>query len=217
MATFKIGDKKYRVDNEGYLLDPLQWDEDFARAKAKEVGIEELTEAHWKVIYFIRHNFQVIGRCPLVYVAAKENHLGLGNLEKLFPKGYLRGVCKIAGVTYRECFMQDYWMKENFRQLSWKYGNKGYHTDAQGFLLNPDEWDENFALRLAYALKMPDYLTEKHWKVIYYLRKVYKERNMVPTIFETCKDNDMELEELEQLFPDGYHRGAVKIAGLRVH
>ena len=28
--------------------------------------------------------------------------------------------------------------------------------------------------------------------------------------------NLIDLDELQKLFPDGYHRGAVKIAGLRV-
>ena len=33
---------------------------------------------------------------------------------------------------------------------------------------------------------------------------------------ETCEANDIDLDELEQLFPDGYHRGVIKIAGLRL-
>jgi tRNA 2-thiouridine synthesizing protein E len=35
-------------------------------------------------------------------------------------------------------------------------------------------------------------------------------------VTETCEANDLDIDELEQLFPDGYHRGAVKIAGLRL-
>ena len=38
---------------------------------------------------------------------------------------------------------------------------------------------------------------------------------VVPTVYEACADNGLELEDLEQLFSDGYHRGAVKLAGLR--
>ncbi len=38
----------------------------------------------------------------------------------------------------------------------------------------------------------------------------------VPTVYETCEENRIEIEDLEALFPDGYHRGAVKISGLRV-
>jgi tRNA 2-thiouridine synthesizing protein E len=48
------------------------------------------------------------------------------------------------------------------------------------------------------------------------IRKRFEETGTVPTVYETCEMNQIELEDLESLFPDGYHRGAVKIAGLRV-
>ncbi len=59
-------------------------------------------------------------------------------------------------------------------------------------------------------------LTDRHWQVIRFLRQSHEKNNLVPTVYETCEANKMDLEELERLFPDGYHRGAVKIAGLRV-
>ena len=58
-------------------------------------------------------------------------------------------------------------------------------------------------------------LTEKHWEVIDFLRKKYAESRKVPTVYETCEATGVGLQELERLFPQGYHRGAVKIAGLR--
>lgn len=63
---------------------------------------------------------------------------------------------------------------------------------------------------------MPEYLSEEHWQIIYYLRKKFQETGAVPTIYETCADNRLNLERFQTLFPDGYHRGAVKIAGLHV-
>jgi tRNA 2-thiouridine synthesizing protein E len=65
-------------------------------------------------------------------------------------------------------------------------------------------------------MKMPQILGEEHWRIIHYLRKSYRKNKTIPTVFETCKDNRIDLADLERLFPDGYHRGAVKIAGLRV-
>lgn len=59
-------------------------------------------------------------------------------------------------------------------------------------------------------------LTEKHWAVINCLRQRFKKDKTVLTIYETCEANQIDMAELERLFPDGYHRGAVKIAGLRV-
>lgn len=45
--------------------------------------------------------------------------------------------------------------------------------------------------------------------------EIYEEHKRVPTVYVTCEDTGVELDLLERLFPDGYHRGLVKIAGLR--
>jgi tRNA 2-thiouridine synthesizing protein E len=59
-------------------------------------------------------------------------------------------------------------------------------------------------------------LTDKHWQIIRFLREYYEKNEEIPTVYETCEANQINIEELDQLFPDGYHRGAVKIAGLRM-
>ncbi|UCC79450.1 MAG: TusE/DsrC/DsvC family sulfur relay protein [Candidatus Zixiibacteriota bacterium] len=216
MGWFFYNDKKYNVDSKGFLKNPDDWDEDFAIGMAPNLKIPKgLTEKHWKVIYFIRNTFDIMNKCPLVYVACKENRLGLGNLKRLFPTGYLRGACKLAGVTFRDVFIQKYWLEGNIDKIEFRYKNKVYKTDAHGFLLDHNDWDENYAINKAYEMKMPDYLTEKHWKIIYYLREKNKKTDEIPTVYQTCEDNKIDLEEMEKLFPDGYHRGAVKIAGLR--
>jgi len=216
MGCFVYREKEYRVDSQGFLKDPSEWDENFAVGMAPRLKISDgLTERHWKVIYFIRNTFEIMNKCPLVYAACKENKLGLGNLKKLFPTGYLRGACKLAGVTYRDVFIQKYWLEGNIEHIEFNYKNKSYKTDAHGFLLNCDDWDENYAISKAYEMKMPEYLTEKHWKIIYYLREEYGNTKEIPTVYKTCEDNKIDLSYLEDLFPDGYHRGAVKIAGLR--
>jgi len=95
--------------------------------------------------------------------------------------------------------------------------NKTYEVDVRGFLVNPDQWDEYYALHRAYEMKIGGgELTEDHWKVIKFLRENYKKNKRIPTVYETCKKLHLEIDELERLFPDGYHRGAVKLAGLRV-
>jgi len=65
-------------------------------------------------------------------------------------------------------------------------------------------------------MKIPGGMSDKHWQIIHFLRNYYSKNNCVATVYETCEANNIEIEELERLFPDGYHRGAVKIAGLRV-
>jgi tRNA 2-thiouridine synthesizing protein E len=143
------------------------------------------------------------------------NRLHIEELKKLFPAGYLRGACKVAGITYAEGYLDQSWVEGFAEQLTAGTRDKIYEINVRGFLMNPSQWDEKFALYRAWEMKMPK-LTDKHWQIIHYLRKGFAEKNMVPTVYETCEANKINIEELQKLFPDGYHRGAVKIAGLRV-
>ena len=92
---------------------------------------------------------------------------------------------------------------------------KEYAVDSRGFLIRPEDWDEEFAVNKAQEMKMPSVLTDEHWRIIRYLRDAVKETGEPPNVTTTCEDNGLELEDPGSLFPDGYHRGAVKIAGLR--
>jgi tRNA 2-thiouridine synthesizing protein E len=217
MNTFTFGNKSYQVGPEEFLSDFKEWDENFARGMAPKVGIiSGLSEDHWKIINFIRDTFRQTGKCPLVYETCRTNRLHLQELKKLFPAGYLRGACKLAGITYREGSLEQSWVEEFAERVtSGVQEKKTYLVNIRGFLMNPAEWDRKFALYKAHEMKMAK-LTQKHWQIINFLRERFEKNNMVPTIYETCEANGIDLEELEKLFPDGYHRGAVKIAGLRV-
>ena len=208
--------KTYSVDKDGFLLNFDQWDESFAAGTAADLGnADGLTQAHWKVIYFIRRSFEELGKCPLVYQTCKMNGLKLRELRELFPTGYLRGACKIAGITYREGYLGYNCLPTDTIEAQPPEAEKVYRVDVRGFLVDPLDWDEQFAIHKACEMKVPEKLGPKHWQVIYYLRGSFKISRRVPTVYETCEANDIEIEELERLFPDGYHRGAVKIAGLR--
>jgi tRNA 2-thiouridine synthesizing protein E len=175
-----------------------------------------LREEHWKVIHFIRNTYKRQGRCPLVYQTCRLNGLRVGELKALFPTGYLRGACRLAGLTYKEGYCSTVATPIPEEELAPYTPDKIYQVDVRGFLIYPNTWDEQFATCKAYEMGNLEGLGEKHWQVIYYLRRNYKVNGVVPTIYETCEANGLELEDLERLFPSGYHRGAVKIAGLRV-
>ena len=224
MRTITLGEKKYSVDMEEYLSAFNDWDENFARGIAPKVGIiSGLSEDHWQIINFIRDYFKRTGKCPLVYETCRTNRLPLRKLQKLFPAGYLRGACKVAGVTYKEGYYaptRSHLLDQPFQEKLAKAATTGdqaektFEVDIQGFLINPREWDKRYAIYKAHEMKMPK-LTDIHWQVINFLRQSFEKNNLVPTIYETCEACDIDLEELQKLFPDGYHRGAVKIAGLR--
>jgi TusE/DsrC/DsvC family sulfur relay protein len=218
MCADRTMKEKYSLDADGFLLDSTQWDREYAIGTAERAGLREgLTTEHWEVIDYIRTTWQDTGKCPLVYETCRMCGLTLKDLKRLFPTGYLRGACKLAGITYREGYLSQSSLPTTADDLNLIAANKSYRVDVRGFLVDPEEWDEYYAAFRAHDMKVPGgKLTDEHWKVIRYLRDSYARNKEVPTIYETCAACDLELPELEGLFPDGYHRGAVKVAGLRV-
>lgn len=91
-------------DNEGYLLDPQDWNEALALEIAQIENIE-LSEHHWIVIKFIREFYEGYQSVPelrktLTYL---KNTLGKDLATRkfvynLFPYGYGQQACKIAGM-----------------------------------------------------------------------------------------------------------------------
>jgi tRNA 2-thiouridine synthesizing protein E len=216
MRIFSHKGRKYLVDFADFLINSQEWDENFAEGMAVKVDIPDgLTAAHWEVIHFIRNHFAQYGVCPVVYQTCRECSLKLKDLRALFPAGYQRGACKLAGLTYREGFLGYSEMPEGTAELEISGTERTYEVDARGFLTDPSAWDRTYAVFKAHELKMPGKLTEKHWQIIDFMRNYWEEHQIVPTVYDTCEANHLEIEELERFFPDGYHRGAVKIAGLR--
>ena len=217
MGTIYYSNKPYEIDEDGFLINPSDWDEDFAKGTAPKVSITEgLTNEHWCILTFLRNTYQETGKCPMVYEIGRECGLKLMDLKRLFPTGYLRGACKLAGLSYLEEEVHSSWMpSQRWIKDSISKSRKVYRVNFRGFLIDPREWDEEYAVFKAMEMKMPQ-LTEKHWKIIRYLRDQFEKTKIVPTVYETCEANQVDLEELGGLFPDGYHRGAVKIAGLHV-
>lgn len=214
---FKVGAKQYEVDSYGFLIDPRKWDENYAEALAEELEIPDgLTDKHWKIIRFIRNYIQQNNVCPNIYTTCRNFKLKLKDLQKLFPTGYHRGACKLAGLTYKEGYVKYYYWDNVKKPITEHSMEKTYHVDCNGFLLTPEEWDEQFAICKGLELKMQSPLSEKHWNVIKFLRDYYTTFDKLPNIYETCEANYLDIADMEMLFPDGYHRGAVKLSGLRL-
>jgi len=92
------------LDDEGYLIDPEAWNETVAGELALSEGIH-LVADHWKVLHFMRdfydeHQVAADARFVIRYLA---DECGLGRRAKrrlfeLFPYGYVKQACKIAGM-----------------------------------------------------------------------------------------------------------------------
>lgn len=220
MASFSYKGKTYEVDSMKFLTNFNDWDKNFAEGLAPQLSIPQgLTVEHWDVINWIRQFFLEKGVCPNIYETCRGCGLRIGEMRKLFPSGYWRGACKLSGLISGGAHLgpafHPAFLPETMPFMD-AY-NKTYEIDVRGFLVNPEGWDEYYAINRAREMKIPGgKLTAQHWKIIKFLRDRYQKNNEVPTIYETCEANQVDLEELEKLFPDGYHRSAVKLAGLRI-
>jgi len=86
-------------------------------------------------------------------------------------------------------------------------------VDDDGFIQQPELWNEQLALALAKTDGVSE-LTDRHWKVIRYIRGYYHEFEIAPMIRKLCKETGFSLREIYDLFPSGPAKGACKVAGL---
>jgi len=94
-----------RRDSEGYLVNPEDWDETLANQLAAEEQLR-LTEVYWPILHFMRdywgqHRIAPDVRHVVSWLA--EHHRidkksAKGQLFRLFPYGYVRQACKLAGM-----------------------------------------------------------------------------------------------------------------------
>ncbi|PJG82752.1 TusE/DsrC/DsvC family sulfur relay protein [Caviibacterium pharyngocola] len=94
-----------------------------------------------------------------------------------------------------------------------------FETDADGYLLDTTQWNEDIAREIAQKENLD--LTEAHWEVIHFVRAFYQEYNTSPAIRMLVKAMARKLGEekgnsryLQRLFPEGPAKQATKIAGL---
>ncbi len=92
-------------------------------------------------------------------------------------------------------------------------GGVEIEIDEDGFIQDPNVWNEKVAEALASTEDVPN-MTEEHWKVVKYLREYYLKYNIAPMIRKMCKDTQVDLKHMYELFPSGPAKGACKIAGL---
>ena len=85
-------------NEEGFLVNPANWNKEIAVEIAQADGIPELTDAHWKIIEFSRANAESSGAAPTLRQISKGAGVPTKELFKLFPKGPAKKVAKISGL-----------------------------------------------------------------------------------------------------------------------
>ena len=98
METQVIAGKSIKVNEEGFMTDPAEWTREIAAAIARQDGIPELTEAHWKVIEFCRLNAKESGKAPTLRTITAGAGISTKEMFALFPKGPAKKVAHISGL-----------------------------------------------------------------------------------------------------------------------
>ena len=98
MPVIEVNGKSVELDEDGFIVNLEEWNEDVARYLAKEEGIDELSEDHWKLINYLKGYFAEYGIAPMVRKMTKESGYSLKEIYDLFPSGPAKGARKVAGL-----------------------------------------------------------------------------------------------------------------------
>jgi len=89
-------------DAEGYLMEPDDWNAEVALVLAQDENIQ-LNADHWDVVNFMRafyeeHQVAADARFVIKHLAERKGKDAQKYLFELFPYGYVKQACKIAGM-----------------------------------------------------------------------------------------------------------------------
>jgi tRNA 2-thiouridine synthesizing protein E len=93
--------------------------------------------------------------------------------------------------------------------------------DAEGYLINPDDWNEEIARQLSVEEGIE--INDTFWSVLRFMRQYYNEHSIAPDVRHVigylAVERQCDKKEAKQLvfkmFPYGYVKQACKIAGMK--
>lgn len=91
---------------------------------------------------------------------------------------------------------------------------KTIEFDDDGFMANPQDWDETVAEALATDLGITA-LSDGHWRVIRFCREDYATQGDAPTLRRITKVGGVPTKELYKLFPKGPAKKVAYVSGLK--
>jgi dissimilatory sulfite reductase related protein len=98
VPTIELNGHAYAVDEDGFLEDPMIWNDQVAADLATTEGIATLTEDQWKLVNYLRKYYLEFGIAPMIRKLCKENGFKLSQVYEMFPSGPAKGACKVAGL-----------------------------------------------------------------------------------------------------------------------
>ncbi len=103
MATNTIDGHTFAINDEGFFTNREEWSEELAEILAELIGIEELTDAHWKALRFMREDSADSGVTPTLRRMQTVGGFDIRDLFRMFPgkpakkMSYLAGLPKPVG------------------------------------------------------------------------------------------------------------------------
>lgn len=96
-----------------------------------------------------------------------------------------------------------------------------FDTDAEGYLVDPENWNETLAHRLAEDEDIT--LNQDYWPVLHFMREYWAEHRVAPDVRHVVtylvKELGFEKRQAKthifSLFPYGYVKQACKVAGMQ--
>jgi TusE/DsrC/DsvC family sulfur relay protein len=97
MPTTTIDGHTIQVNDEGFLVDPSEWDEQLAESLAAQIGIT-LTDEHWKAIRFLREDYTSQGETATLRRISVVGGIPTKSLFQLFPQKPAKKLAYVAGL-----------------------------------------------------------------------------------------------------------------------
>ncbi len=237
MSQLVVNGNPFDLTANGRLVNLADWSPDLAQAIAEDEGLT-LSDAHWDIIKLMRDYYATYNIPPILKLLKREIAKRFGPeratdeaLNHLFPGGATYQGSKIAGIPVP---MLDSELEQSSRvkktettsgtpyyRDSFEFEGRQIKVYPSGNLVNPEEWNEALAERLARREDIE--LTDAHWVVLRYLRKFYFQYGITPMVKILMKHMREELgneisdhDALYRLFPGGPSRQGSRIAGLPV-
>ncbi len=97
MPVTTMNGREIHVNDEGFLTEYDEWDEDLAKVLAQNIEID-LTDAHWKVIRFLREDYKAQGETATTRRVQTVGGVSTKEQFTLFPKKPAKKMAYIAGL-----------------------------------------------------------------------------------------------------------------------
>jgi len=92
-------------------------------------------------------------------------------------------------------------------------GDVNVEFDKDGFMLEPELWDDAVANAIAQEEGI-DEMSKDHWNIVKFIREYWKENDLAPPVRMICQQCGVSVRQIYKLFTAGPARGACRVAGL---